>query len=254
MTNEEFHDLGMQISAQKFDSCSQKGIDKQVLGMAATGNLHNKKTVSSVKADGIKANMASDLWSDSDASLIGTLLYYIAADWTGLHTMLIGATSFSGERHAADNIRRQTELDLESVGLTFDDIHAKVSDQGSNIKKASGGLPGCYCTAHTVELASKEYLEADGVAIVVKKTKGMTTYFRRSSNRLRRLSDLQKDLQIAVNHPPQTCNAVRWHYIQPSINWFHEQKPVVQTYDINYGAKARHEDGPYADSHMDSSD
>ena len=224
--------------------------------MAATGNLHNKKTVSSVKADGIKANMASDLWSHSDASLIGTLLYYIAADWTGLHTMLIGATGFSGERHTADNIRRQTELDLEFVGLTLDDIHAKVSDQdqGSNMKKASGGLPGRYCTAHTVELASKEYLEADGVANVVKKTKGMTTYFRRSSNRLSRLSDLQKDLQIAVNQPPQTCNAVRWHYTHHFMNWFHEQKRVVQTYNINYGAKARHEDGPYADSHMDSSD
>ena len=31
--------------------------------------------------------------------------------------MLIGAAGFSDECHTADNIRRQTELDLESVGL-----------------------------------------------------------------------------------------------------------------------------------------
>ena len=38
------------------------------------------------------------------------------------------------------------------------------------------------------------------------------------------------------------------------MNWFHEQKRVVQTYNINYGAEARHQDGAYADSHMDYSD
>ena len=136
MTDPEFHGFCMEISAQKFDSCSEQEIDKQVLEMVATGNLYNKKTVSSLKADGIKPSMASDIWSDSDVSLMGTMLYYIDANRTGLHTMLIGATGFSGEHHAGDNIRRQTELDLKSVGLTFEDIHAKVSDQGSNIKKA----------------------------------------------------------------------------------------------------------------------
>ena len=102
--------------------------------------------------------------------------------------------------------------------------------------------------------AVKEYLEADGVANVVEKTKGMTTCFHHSSNRLSRLSDLQKELQVAVNQPLQTGNAVRWHYKHDSMNWFHEQKRVVQTYDINYRAEVRHEDGPYADSHMDYSD
>ena len=29
---------------------------------------------------------------------------------------------------------------------------------------------------------------------------------------------------------------------------------IVQNYDINYGTEARHEDGPYADSHMDYND
>ena len=132
--------------------------------------------------------------------------------------MLLGATEFSDEGHTGDNIRRQTELDLEAVGLTLEDIHAKVSNQGNNIKKAWGGLPGGYCTAHTLNLAVKEYLGADDVANGVKKTKVMTTYFHRSSNRLSRLSDLQKELQVAVNQPPQTSNTVCWHYTHDSMN------------------------------------
>ena len=85
----------------------------------------------------------------------------------------------------------------------------------------------------------KEYLEADGFADVVKKPKGMTTYLHHSDNPLSRLSDLQKELQNDVNRPQQTGNAVRWHYTHDSMNWFREQKRVVQTYDINFGAEAR---------------
>ena len=164
--------------------------------MVATGNIHHKKTLSGLKAYGIKRSMASDIWSDSDVSLMGTMLYYSDADWTGLYAMLVRATVFSGECHTGDNIRRQTELGLESVGLTLEYIHAQVSDQGSNIKKPWGGLAGGYCNAHTLELTVKENLEADCVANVVKDTIGITTYLERSSNRLSRLSDLQKDLRV----------------------------------------------------------
>ena len=107
------------------------------------------------------------------------------------------ATCFSGECHASDYNRIRTELYLDSVGFTFEDIHAKVSDQGSIIKKAWGASSGGYYTAHTLKLAVKEYLEADGVANIVTKTKGITTYFHRSSDRRTRLSDLQKHLQVA---------------------------------------------------------
>ena len=218
MTDPEFHDFCMEISALKFESFSEKDIDKQVLEMVATGNLHNKNTVSSLKADGIKPSMASDIWSDSDVSLMGTMLYYIDANWTGLHAMLIGATGFSGEGHTGDNIPRQGELDLESVGRTFEKILARVSDQGSYMKKAWGGLPHGYCTAHTLDLAVKEYLEADGDVNGMKNTKGMTTYLHRSGNCPRRLSDLQKELQGAVNQPPQMSNAVCCHYTHDSMN------------------------------------
>ena len=91
-------------------------------------------------------------------------------------------------------------------------IHAKVSDQGINIKKAWGGLPGGYCVGHTIELAVKEYLQSEGISDVVQKAKGMTTYFHRSGNRLDQLADLQKRFDMPQRKPPQTGNSVRWHY------------------------------------------
>ena len=48
------------------------------------------------------------------------------------------------ERHTGVAIRKQTETDLENVIRVFEDIDAKVSDQGSNMKKAWVGLPSGY--------------------------------------------------------------------------------------------------------------
>ena len=94
VTHPEFHNFCMDISAQIFDSRSEKEIDKQVLDMVATGNLHNKKTVSVLKAGSIQPSMASDIWSKSETSLMGTMLYYIDDYSTMLHAMHIGASGF----------------------------------------------------------------------------------------------------------------------------------------------------------------
>ena len=39
-----------------------------------------------------------------------------------------------------------------------------------------------------------------------------------------------------------------------NMEWFCAQKRVVQQHYINFGGEARHEDGPYADSHVDYTD
>ena len=52
----------------------------------------------------MKPSMASDIWSDSDVSLMGTFLYYIDEDWENLHAMPTGCTGFTGERQRDDTI------------------------------------------------------------------------------------------------------------------------------------------------------
>ena len=61
----------------------------------------------------------------------------------------------------------------------------------------------------------------------------MRTYLHRCSNRLSRISDLQNELQIAVNQPLKTGNAVRWHSTHNSMKWSPSQsvlfKPMILT-------------------------
>ena len=77
-------------------------------------------------------------------------------------------------------------------------------------------------------------------------------YFNRSAHRLDRLMDQQKQFDITQRKAPPTGTPVCWPHTDDSMNWFSEQKVVVQNYDIKFNsAETRDEDGPYADSHMD---
>ena len=61
VTNEEFHEFSMDVSAPKPDSCPQREIDKQVLEMVTTANVQNKEGGSILRGDGIKPSMATDI-------------------------------------------------------------------------------------------------------------------------------------------------------------------------------------------------
>lgn len=222
--------------------------------MSAAGLQYIRKVMTELKQQGVKPSIAADIWSDTSVSLLGVMLYYIDDKWEGLHEILLGCNGFSGLRHTGVAIKKQTETDLENVGLTFEDIHAKVSDQGSNIKKAWGGLPGGYCTAHTLELCVKEFLDAPGIMEVVKKAKGMTAYYHRSSSRLADLQAIQQKEGLPETQPPVTGNSVRWHYTHDSMDWFRVNKRAVQIYDISHGTLEKNDDGPYGESHMDHAD
>ena len=138
-------------------------ITRHILEMSAIG-LHEIRGRAAllVKAK-VKPSMAADIWSDSAISLMPSMPYFIDEDWTQIHEVLLNCTGFTGDRHTGEAIRQQTVEDLDRVGLTFNYIHAKVSDQGSNIKKAWGGLPGGYCARHTLEPSVKVNLKSPGV-------------------------------------------------------------------------------------------
>ena len=170
--DKEFQDLCAELSNTKFTPACPKTVNSHVVKMAAAGLKHGQVVMSHLKEEGVNLSMASDIWSDSTVSLMGTCLYYIDANWEGLHEVLIGCIGFTGERHTGEHIKKQTANDPDSVGLTFGDIHAKVSDQGSNVKKAWGGLPGGFCAAYTLELATKVFLTAVGVAALLGKAEG----------------------------------------------------------------------------------
>ena len=82
----------------------------------------------------------------------------------------------------------------------------------------------------------------------------MTTYYHRSANRLADLRAIQKNEGLPETQPLVTENSVRRHYSHDSMEWFRVGQRAVQIYDVKHGAKARHDDGPYGESHMDHAD
>ena len=76
--------------------------------------------------------------------------------------------------------------------LAFNDIHAKVSDQGSTKEEAWRGLPGGYCACHRLQLSVIVSLKSPGVCDVVQKLKEITTYLHCSGHGLTNLRGIQK--------------------------------------------------------------
>ena len=177
--DEEFRDFTSAISMGKFSSTSRREMDKQMLEMGGAVLHNHREAVAQMKKTGVKPSMAADIWSDTDVSLLATTLYFIDENWA-MQEWLVGCTGFAKERHNADNISAAVEKQLADVGLTYADIHAKVSDNGSNIKKAWNGLPGGFCAAHTVERSVLVYVDDNDIAPVVKKLKAMTAHLHRS--------------------------------------------------------------------------
>ena len=60
--------------------------------MVAARNLDNRKIIRELNNLKVKASMASDIWSNNDASLIGTSLYYIDDNFERPQAMFIGCT------------------------------------------------------------------------------------------------------------------------------------------------------------------
>ena len=76
--DEEFKDFCDEISCSKYQPCSEKEVVlKQTLEMVAAGRVNNRRIITQLKEQKVKPSMASDIWSDSGVSLMGTFLYYI---------------------------------------------------------------------------------------------------------------------------------------------------------------------------------
>ena len=81
-------------------------------------------------------------------------------------------------------------------------------------------------------------MKRKGIAEVVKKTKGMNTNFHQSLKRPGRLVDPQVQFNVLEEKPAQIGNSLQWHYTHDSMNWFCEEKMIVQNYGLNFGDAA----------------
>ena len=192
--------MNEQLFSGQFESCCLKAITKHILEissfLSAIGLHEVRRRITLLVKAKVKPSMAADIWSDSTISLMAPMLYFIDESWKQTHEVLLNCTGFTGGRHSGEALLQQTVKDLDRVGLTFNDIHAKVNDQGSNIKKAWRGLQGGYCACHTLELSVNVYLKSPGVCNVVQKLKGITTFLHCSGHWLTNLKGIQKRLDL----------------------------------------------------------
>ena len=90
------------------------------------------------------------------------------------HERLVGAIPFYNKRHTGDNILKATKECLQKYGCPWDKIIARVSDSGSNMKKAMASLDGFSCSAHALELGVHKFTEAPHMKASLDKTKAIT--------------------------------------------------------------------------------
>ena len=117
--------------------------------------------------------MAADLWSDGEVALLGVMLYWIDEEFV-YHEKLVGAIPFYNKRHTGDNILKATKECLQKYGCPWDKIIARVSDSGSNMKKAMASLDGFSCSAHALELGVHTFTQAPHMKATLDKTKAIT--------------------------------------------------------------------------------
>ena len=153
MNDQFYKEVCSEISSGKFESCCLQTITKHIVEMCAIRLHEVRRRVALLMKANVKPSMAADIWSDSTISLMASMLHFIDEDWTRIHEVLLNCTGVAAESHTGEAIRQQTVEELDRVGLAFNDIHAMVSDQGANIKKAWGGLREGYCAGHTLELS-----------------------------------------------------------------------------------------------------
>ena len=169
-SDEPLRDLFREISSGRYSGTNHHEIAAQILQMVAVGGVHLNNVLIKTVADEIFPAMAADLWSDGEVALLGVMLYWIDEEFV-YHETLVGAIPFSNKRHTGDNILKATKECLQKYGCPWDRIIARVSDSGSNMKKAMASLDGFSCSAHALELGVHKFTEAPHMKATVDKTK-----------------------------------------------------------------------------------
>ena len=78
----------------------------------------------------VKPSKAANIRADSTVSFLATMFCFIDEDWIQIHEMLPNSTGFTRETQTGEAIRKQPVDGLQHVCLTFEHIHANLSDEG----------------------------------------------------------------------------------------------------------------------------
>ena len=217
---------------------------QNVISLAAEGDARVRFLLKDLYAEGIDPSISGDIWSDRHVSLFGILVHFIDKDFK-LHEFLCGAIPFSGEAHTGANMSVATNISLMNMGIgreatdtipginPKDAIHAKVSDNGSNMKVAWNEFHGGYCACHTAKLCVDVFVNHPAVAGTFIKAQKTAQHFNKSVKAADKLKSLQTRLKIPTSKPPQGNNQ-RWTASYERGMWFLKNQSPMQHYEVEH--------------------
>jgi len=112
-------------------------------------------------------SIATDIWSQGGASLLGVIQYFIHPGEIFITEKLVGTIPFGDQAHTGLNICVATKRALSGVGIgeyvevdgivnadTVEDcVHKTVNDSAANMKLAFFDFTGDECSGHMVQLS-----------------------------------------------------------------------------------------------------
>lgn len=218
-------------------------LNANILLLSGEGQANVRKVITDLVADGGKIGLASDIWSDGMTSLYGACAYVINTAWE-IEEWLFAAEPFGDVRHTAENIRLKLVEIGEDLGLPAGNVGSgiefKANDNAANIVAGTNMVQpvGPGCVAHTIELAVNTFLDAPGIADVVRKGRGINSHFNKSTgvDGAGRFREIQRQLGLPeVNIQGHT--KVRWTSGHKQLNWVRVQQKAVQHYDMSHLTK-----------------
>ena len=165
-----FRDFIETLTRGAWSPPNHHNIKDKILLLSAKGQLRFQHWFQAMVVAGVKPSMAGDIWSHGGCSLMGICFYGINDSWK-MDEWLVAATPFGSTRHTGEAIDeisaaalRRQGVQWRENGTVYEAVHAKVSDNASNMAKGWRGFDGGFCADHTLELSVHKYTGETTVA------------------------------------------------------------------------------------------
>ena len=203
-SDEELKDLVKEISGGAYKLPGVNDVHKHLVLLEAEGDEKVLAFVKLLEDAGLEVSIAADIWSENGVALLGICGYGIVEHNNAfiMQEALLAAYPFSQEAHTGEAIEvtAKKELAKYNIGTFIEDdagdveedtvedcVHAKVTDNASNMKAAFKGYEGGFCSNHTIQIEVVDFLDSDVIAPTMKKMRGLSHHLHRSGV-VRRLS------------------------------------------------------------------
>ncbi|KAL1506979.1 hypothetical protein AB1Y20_007843 [Prymnesium parvum] len=218
----EYHDIWLVAMHGSYTPPSHHLVRQHVLHLSEEGQAKLLAINTGLRAAGMKASIAGDIWSDRNVALLGMCEYYITSDWE-IKELVLAATPFT-ERHTGVAIDEKTKEACVKAGLShdvFSSVFMSISDNGSNMKNGWASFNRAPCCVHTAQLSVKVYLEHESIKPMRVKEHGIVAHFSHSTgiDGLGALQLSQKECGLPAHHPVKDVNT-RWSSGHDQMEWF----------------------------------